>query len=113
MLRPLFNLAALAAFFMSASPALAQQLLVDREWFEAGCAPRDSVIEHLKERYGERVISRGFIDESQLLEVFATPDADTWTVVIVRVDGSACVLVSGKNLENVTPKLLKPMGLPI
>ncbi len=103
--------ALVALAFVSASPT--QAFEAHREWFEAACAPRDAMIEHLKEKYGERVIRRGFIDETQLMEMFATPGDVTWSLVIVRADGSACVLASGKNLENVAPKLLKPTGQPI
>ena len=92
--------------------SMASALEAYPEFFQAPCAPRDSLIEHLKDRYSERLIMRGFIDESQLLEVYATPDAVTWTLVLVRADGVACMLATGRNLENVIPKLLKPTGQP-
>ena len=98
----------LAAFFMSANsaPALAQTLTLT-------CALRESWVEFLQEKHGEQVVARGLVDETRVLEVFAAPDGATWTVVITNVEGLACAIASGENWERVSPKLLKPTGLPV
>ena len=94
-----------AAFFMSASPTLANHVSV--------CAPRDTWVKNLKERYGERLVEFGLTNDGGLLERFATPNGSTWTLLITSPSGNSCGIAAGEGWEKAVPKLLKPTGQPI
>lgn len=96
---------ATAAFFFAliASPALADVI----------CQPRSVFVEHLKEEYDEHPQALGLTNDARLIEVFATPDGKTWTMLITNARGISCVVVSGQNWQKALPKLLKPTGQPI
>ncbi len=87
---------------MAASPALA---LI--------CVPRDTWVERLKVHYGETPLALGLTADGMLMELFATPDRSTWTLIITDPNGTSCGLASGENWQKVGPKLMKPTGLPI
>ena len=91
---------ALAAFFMTASPALALH-----------CHPREAWAEFLAEKYGERPVEFGVTISGGLMERFATPDGKTWTFLITDPNGTSCAVAAGAGWEKAIPKLLKPMGL--
>ncbi len=94
----------LAAFFMFASPALAQPL----------CGPRDGLVNTLKNGWGEDLVAQGPVNANdRLVELFASKDGKTWTLIITYLKGESCVITSGHDWSAVAPKLLKPMGLPV
>ncbi len=93
----------MAAFFMFAAPVLANNL----------CQPRPAFVEHLKEKYDEQPAAFGLNNDGRLLEMFATPDGKTWTLLITDARGTSCVVTSGENWQKAAPKLLKPTGLPV
>ena len=88
---------------MFASPALAQVI----------CNPRSDFVEYLKENYDEEPLAFGLNIDGRVLEMFGTPDGETWTMLITDESGISCVVTSGKNWQKTVPKLLKPTGLPI
>lgn len=53
------------------------------------------VVERLTDRYGETLAAGGLRSDNHLLEVWAAVDTGTWTVLMTRADGIACVLATG------------------
>ncbi len=89
---------------MFASPVLAQP----------PCAPRDVWVSYLNEGIGETLRFQGLTDPNrQLIEVFVSKGGETWTMLLTFTNGQSCVVGRGKDWRAVTPKLLKPMGLPV
>lgn len=89
---------------MFASPALALH----------PCGPRSAFIERLWDKYAETLVEQGLTNPNdQLLELFASKDGETWTLLLTFPNGKSCIIADGKNWRAVPPKLLKPMGLPI
>lgn len=89
---------------MFASPALAQSL----------CLPRADVVKELKEGYGETPVARGLTNANdRLVELFASEDGETWTLIITFPKGPTCIITTGHDWQSDLPKLLKPTGLPI
>ena len=96
-------MALLAAFFMSVSPALAQQ----------PCAPRDALVANLNDKFGETLRFQGLTHPNrQLVEVLVSKDGETWTILVTLPGGLSCITGSGKDWRDVAPELLKPMGMP-
>ena len=77
------------------------------------CAPREAYVEHLAMKWGEAPVSHGLLSDGRLLEMFATPDGSTWTLVVTSPEGVSCTGASGEHWRKTMPELLKPMGLPV
>lgn len=89
------GIAALAAVI--AIPAVAQE----------NCAAFPEVASALVAKYGEGIVGQGLY-QGTILQMWANPETGTWTIVIVRPDGIACIPASGDNWEAVEPE---PAGL--
>ena len=89
-MRPVFAAALGAAFSFCASASAAQV-----------CAPYESVRRALFEQHGEAVVGTGRDDRELVVQLFATPDGATWTLVIVRPDGLACLVASGQEWRSI------------
>jgi len=60
------------------------------------CADRDSVVERLATGYGETRQTVGLGSDNTLVEVFASLETGTWTIVITRAGGPSCLVASGQ-----------------
>lgn len=60
------------------------------------CGDRQAIGERLAERFDERATASGLTDGGALLEVLAAPGG-SWTLLLTRPGGPACVLVTGQN----------------
>lgn len=60
-----------------------------------GCAPRETPMSMLAERYGEAPIAAGPTSEGFLPEVAVSP-AGTWTIVMTEPGGRACGVAAGE-----------------
>jgi hypothetical protein len=72
------------------------------------CAQRAKVIERLAEKYGETLQSMGLNQDSGVLEVYASSDTGTWTILVTRPDGMACLLAAGQMWEAEARPLTAP-----
>ncbi len=87
--------AALAAGLAVLTPGLAH----------AACADRDSLTDKLTENYGEGLAAGGLRTEEQVLEIWASPDTGTWTVLVTNTEGVACIMASGTDWHQQKPDL--------
>ena len=68
---------------------------------EAGCAPREAVVEALERDYGEYATFVGVQrDGGSLIEVFVSDDG-SWTVIESFADGRACSRAFGESWVHV------------
>jgi hypothetical protein len=72
------------------------------------CASDEAVSKRLESGYGELPIARGLASDGKLLQVFASEDGLSWTVVLTRPDGVSCIAASGRYWQPVTGKALGP-----
>ena len=90
----------LAILFLAA-PAQAQQLPC------RATAPRAQVVSELTStRYGEVAQAMGLSSQGgapAMLEIFASPETGTWTIVISNAAGMACILAAGQYWEAIQP----------
>lgn len=63
----------------------------------AACAPRDDLVRWLADRHGETPIAAGQGDNGQLVEVFASPQRTTWSIIATLPDGTSCFVVTGQS----------------
>ena len=64
------------------------------------CAPRAEMVERLSARFGETRRGIGLARGNRILEVFASDDSGSWTVVVTLPDGRACLLAAGRAWED-------------
>ena len=76
------------------------------------CAERAVIVARLEERYGETRHALGVSGTSSVLEVFASDETGTWTVLISLPDGRACMVASGEGYE-ATVAAAQPTGMPL
>ncbi|WP_298679471.1 hypothetical protein [uncultured Lentibacter sp.] len=65
----------------------------------ANCAPREAVLARLAERYGETRQSVGLGANNAMVEVFASADSGTWTILVTTAQGLSCLVASGQAYE--------------
>ncbi|WP_291730046.1 hypothetical protein [Leisingera sp. F5] len=82
--------AALAVLTLAAAPAAAQS---------RNCAPRDTVIKRLAEKYGESRQSIGVGQKGMVMETFASENTGSWTITVTTPNGMTCLVASGQSYE--------------
>ena len=71
-------------------------------------------VQKLADDYSETPVAHGLTNANdRLIELFASKDGETWTLIITYPDGQSCFITAGHNWRMTMPKLLKPTGLPI
>ncbi len=68
------------------------------------CAGRAQVLDYLTRHYSEQRIALGVAGAGGVIELLARPDGGTWTLIVSRPDGSACVLATGEDWQRVSPE---------
>ncbi|ALF02069.1 MULTISPECIES: hypothetical protein [Salipiger] len=89
---------ALIAFCLVATAALAQP-----------CFPRDDVLARLTKGYGEAPRAMGLTKGGALMEMFASDDSGTWSIVVTLPSGLTCLLDAGSHFQ---PIAAPPEGYP-
>lgn len=80
---------ATAAAMAFAAPAFAQQ--------GEACLPRDKVVKNLQSKYSESLQGRGLQNEVRLVEIFASDDGSSWTIIQTYANGTSCLVAAGTN----------------
>ena len=64
----------------------------------ANCAPRDSALAQLAEKWGEtrRAV---MLANGPIFEIYAAEDSGTWTILRTTPDGLSCIVASGVAYE--------------
>ena len=73
------------------------------------CGTRDAALAYLARQYGERPRAIGLAANGQVVEVLAS-QSGSWTMLVTRPDGLACVVASGEAWETL-PKTAEGPGL--
>ena len=79
--------ATLAAMFFMTTGAAAQR---------AVCLEHDKLAKTLDGRYSEKPVAAGLDSAGKLLEIFASADGATWTVIMTSPEGTSCVIAAGE-----------------
>lgn len=75
------------------------------------CAPRETVLHHLSERFGEARQSIGLASGDRVVEMFASPETGTWTLTMTLPTGLTCIIGAGESFERVDEEVT-PAGQP-
>ncbi len=66
---------------------------------QAACTTHAEVTRQLDGRYAESPIAIGLASTGSVVEVFASGDGSTWTIVMTMPNGTSCVVVNGEAWE--------------
>ena len=78
----------------------------------SACGDRTTVVARLAETYGETRQALGIAGSSAVVEVYASPETGTWTILVTLADGTACLVASGEAWEAVAEDL-RPAGMAL
>ena len=68
------------------------------------CAPRDALAKALTSQLGETRVAAGLARSGkQLMEIFARPDGASWTMIVTKANGVACVVTVGQAWQSAAP----------
>ncbi len=89
----------IAALFMFASPAVLA---------EPSCTERAAALRHLAKKYQEAPVAVGLAYGGGLVEVLATGDGSTWTIIVTTPQGMSCLVAAGEGWRNIPFVMLDP-----
>ncbi len=72
---------------------------------QRNCGPREAVIKQLAEGYGETRQSVGIGSNNSMVEVFASEETGSWTILVTMANGLSCLVASGQSFEEVAEAL--------
>lgn len=88
--KPTLIAATLAAF--SLGPAHAQQ---------EQCTDRDTAVANLAKNYNEVPVWMGLASSGGVVEVLVSEDGATWSIIVTKPNGQACLAASGEYAQDV------------
>ena len=62
---------------------------------EPPCGKTAEIAKHLADKYHEVPVAFGLQSNGHLLQFYASPETETWTVVNAMPNGTACILSTG------------------
>lgn len=74
----------------------------------ATCANRTAVVDRLEDRFGESLIANSISASNNVLEVFAKPASETWTVLLTLPEQHlTCLVAMGQGETELQALLLE------
>jgi len=78
------------------------------------CADRASIVEGLAQGFGEVRQGIGLSANGNIVEVFASAETRTWTIIVTRPGGRTCLLDAGHHFERIgADPAARPKGEPL
>ena len=68
------------------------------------CVDRDALVTHLKKNWKETVVGQGVMPDGALAQLLRSDDGQTWTVIAIKPNGAACVLLIGSDWETISQR---------
>ena len=93
---PLFVMAALVIYAMWFASAAQAQIV---QPVPPVCGQRANMVQLLDEKYGETRRSMGLADGRGVVEIYASEETGSWTILITSPQGIACMLAAGQAFQ--------------
>lgn len=74
----------------------------------APCLAAAEMRKTLGEKFNEKPVAVGLIDESTIVEIFAEGDGSGWTIVLTRSSGQSCIAAAGSTWMQITAAIAGP-----
>lgn len=72
------------------------------------CDTRANLLSHLKSKYEETPVAIGLSNAGGVVELITANNGKTWTLIVTRPNGMACLIAAGESWESITVRLGKP-----
>ena len=69
------------------------------------CGTRAAILAQLADKWGETRRSVGIAANNMVMETFASPATQSWTITVTTPDGKTCLIATGESFEPVTDAL--------
>lgn len=89
------------ALVLTLSIAMTQEASAQSSAGSASCLANESLTKLLEERYSEIPVAAGLDSGGRLVELFASPDNASWTMVITTPAGESCVMAVGEYWQKI------------
>lgn len=63
------------------------------------CHNREQIVSALTNGFHEEAVSIGLHHNGEMMELYASDDSGTWTLLLTRTDGISCVVATGEAFE--------------
>ena len=73
------------------------------EVIAAPCMKHDDFMATLKNRWGETAQVQALSADGRMMEIFANPATGTWSALMTKPDGEACIVAGGDRFASVKP----------
>ena len=93
-LMPALVLSTLVGIALPAAPAGAQMVRA-----QMVCGKRADIVRQLGEKYGETRRSMGLADGRGVVELYASEETGSWTILITSPQGIACLMAAGQAFQ--------------
>ena len=87
--RSVLLLATLSGVALSAAPAAAQMV----------CGKRADILRQLGEKYGETRRSLGLSQGRGVVELYASEETGSWTILMTNPQGTSCLMAAGEAFQ--------------
>jgi len=74
------------------------------------CGERQQILDSLENRYAESPKAMGLAGNGSVVELLTSRDG-TWTILVTRPSGMACLAAAGQHWEAVAPQATSNRGL--
>lgn len=64
------------------------------------CGERDAIVNRLQDKYGETRQSMGLQRNNGVVEIFASEESGTWTILVTLPNGMTCLVAAGEAWDN-------------
>ena len=75
------------------------------------CGDRTAIIERLETGFGESRTGAGLSTQNGIVEVFASEETGTWTIILTLPTGQSCLVAAGNSWQT-EPVDVTQSGLP-
>jgi hypothetical protein len=65
------------------------------------CGKRTDIVRQLDEKYGETRRSMGLSEGKGVVELYASDETGSWTILLTTPQGTACMMASGEAFQNI------------
>ncbi len=72
------------------------------------CNSRDEVLAPLSKKYSEAPVAIGVANNGGLVEVLATGDGNTWSIIITSPQGMSCLVAAGEGCRLIEQIAMDP-----
>ena len=72
------------------------------------CGDRTKIVERLTSHYGEVRTGAGLTPNNGMMEIFASAEKGTWTILITMPSGMSCLLAAGQDWQGGPEVLTAP-----